>query len=103
MQLEITVSFEGADTVLTVAGEIDLGSVDILSTCLEQAGNEGTGRVVIDLAGVTFLDSSGLNAILRANQSLHSLERELVLRRPTDASRRVLTVAAVDGVLKIED
>ncbi|MDQ2648883.1 MAG: STAS domain-containing protein [Actinomycetota bacterium] len=103
MLLEITVSFEGPDAVLTVEGEVDLGSIDTLAACLEQTVESGSGRVCVDMTGVTFLDSTGLNVLLRAHQALAEAERELVLRRPAENVRRVLTVAAIDGVLKIED
>jgi stage II sporulation protein AA (anti-sigma F factor antagonist) len=102
MLLEITVSFEDADAVLTVEGEIDLGSIDTLESCLEQAVVSGSGRVCVDLAGVTFLDSSGINVLLRAHRGLREAGRDLVLRGLTDTTRRVLAVAALDGVLKIE-
>jgi anti-anti-sigma factor len=57
----------GADTVVTVSGELDLASADQLWQELEpHLGRAGT--VVLDCTALTFLDSTGLRVLLRAAQ-----------------------------------
>ena len=51
----------GQVAVLSVAGEIDHDSRIVLSDAAEAAIGQGHVRIVIDLAGVTFCDSGGLN------------------------------------------
>ena len=50
---------------------------------------------MLDLSGVTFLDSSGLHALLRARAYLAREDRSLVLVCPTGPARRVLDLASV--------
>ena len=55
----------GADTVLGVTGEIDVVSAPLLrDTALAQL-NRGVESLVIDLRGVTFIDSTGIGSLLR--------------------------------------
>lgn len=53
--------------VVVAEGELDLGSVELLRAALQ--GPDGTGdRVVLDLRGLTFIDSSGLSLIVGEQQ-----------------------------------
>lgn len=63
----IGVTYAGA--VVSISGEIDMASGDCLSSALAPAVEAG-GPVVLDISAVTFMDSSGLHAILRAAQGL---------------------------------
>ena len=53
------------------------------------------GAFVLDLSGLTFLDSSGLHALLRARAYLAREDRTLVLVCPRGPARRVLDLASV--------
>src|SRR3954465_6048288 len=50
--------------IVTVFGEIDLSTADQVTSEI-LAVTDGLPRVVVDLSGVSFVDSSGLNALLR--------------------------------------
>jgi anti-sigma B factor antagonist len=68
MELLKTELVHGDPPVLQVAGEIDLATVDALRTALEEAVSTDP-TVVVDMAGVTFLDVTGLRAVLQAAAS----------------------------------
>ena len=68
MELLQTEFVPGDPPVLKVAGEIDLATVDALRTALEQAVSTDP-TVVVDMAGVTFFDATGLRVILQAAAS----------------------------------
>lgn len=53
------------------------------------------------MSAVTFLDSSGLNALLRVQMTLSLDGRRLVLQRPTPAVRRVFDIAGLAGAFEI--
>ena len=53
------------------------------------------GAFVLDLSGLTFLDSSGLHALLRARAFLGREDRPLILVCPPGPPRRVLDLAGV--------
>lgn len=88
-------------TVLLVAGELDPSTAPELARRVQEAIDTG-GGVVLDLADVTFMDSSGIAVLIAAHQSLRSGGRNLLLRRPNAVVRRVLEIAQLTGELSIE-
>ncbi len=63
----LTISVHAVDgaAIVRAEGEVDLGNAEKLSAALRKAG-AGENRVVCDLLGVPFMDSSGLRALLVA-------------------------------------
>jgi anti-sigma B factor antagonist len=51
---------EGEAVVLEVTGELDLATAELVRTTLDQVHAEAPARLVIDLRGLTFMDSTGL-------------------------------------------
>lgn len=96
MVLQITRIPEG----LQVEGEIDMASAPQLAEALSRL-DRSDGRVVIDLAGVTFMDSTGLHAVLDEVASRNG-SGPVVLRRPTRPVRRLLDIGFPAGVNGLE-
>ena len=97
--VEITVGgdHQGA-VVVTVAGELDLATSPALrEACLQAV--EGGGDVELDLAGVSFLDSSGISVLVQTRQRLDTLGRHLRIRAASGPVRRVLELSGLDGAL----
>ncbi len=88
--------------VLHLRGELDLGSAPTLAGLLEDIEVDGAGGVVLDLADVTFVDSSGLKVVLEANGRAAATQRAFVVRQPQAQARRLIDLSGVDGVLAIE-
>lgn len=84
---------EDGDAVVALQGEIDLATAHILKRALDDAIEAGTTRVVVDLAQVGFLDSSGLDVILSAQQQLAAEGRFLRARAATGCVARLLDIA----------
>ena len=61
---EIAVNPDGDRVVVVPKGEIDLSTVPVLRRRLDEAARSGVKQLVLDLRGVSFLDSSGLKLIL---------------------------------------
>jgi anti-anti-sigma factor len=59
-------------------------------------------RVTVDLGRCTFLDSSAMHVLTRADQRIEALGGELLLRAPRPIARRVCEVMGFDEVLDIE-
>lgn len=100
--MTVTVKVEGPDAVLDVEGEIDMSTTPILRTCLDRCAADAGGAVVLDLTKVTFLDSSGVSAILHAHRALTGAARPFVVRNPCSSVRRVLEITGVVGTVSIE-
>jgi anti-anti-sigma factor len=75
--------------VLSLQGEFDLAGEPLFMRELDAAEAEHPRRLVIDLSELTFIDSTGLWALLRAREHAHDAHWELVLRRGPDAVQRV--------------
>ncbi|MEU6772639.1 STAS domain-containing protein [Streptomyces sp. NPDC046759] len=75
--------------VLTVAGEIDHQTGDILAQALD-VSDAPRPQVVVDLGQVTFLDSSGINILITAHRTLTEAGGWLRLAQPRPAVQRVL-------------
>jgi anti-anti-sigma factor len=96
-------TLSGSALLVEVAGEVDMTTAPELSQALE-AAPEGTTWVVIDLSEVSFLDSSGLNALVQAQRIL--AERGYALRVVVPAEgaiRRVLEITHLTEPLTVVD
>jgi anti-sigma B factor antagonist len=89
--------------VVSATGELDMASAPRLRDALFDAVADHDGDVVVDLAGVTFMDSTGLGVLATAYKRLGREGRRLVIKSPTRNVRRVLEVCRLDEVLAIED
>ena len=88
--------------VVVATGEIDIASSPGLWVALSEAIAAGQGEVIVDLSGVTFIDSQGLNVLLRAYKALSPEGRELCLRSPRPQARKALEVSGVASVLRMD-
>lgn len=91
---------KGDDDVarVIVVGEVDLQTAPVLRQSLTEAAALVTGPVAVDLEGVGFLDSTGLNALLGARSALQREGRALTVAK---ASSRVQRVFEVTGVVEL--
>ena len=87
------------DDALIVEGEVDLAAADELREALLESAAAGTS--VVDTSGVTFIDSTGLHILLSAGRALNGTG-PLVLRSPSRAVLRLLSIALPDGTPEIE-
>ena len=88
------------DGVVHLAGDVEGVHVVAVTDALFQALGASDGRVVIDLSGVTFCDSSGLSCLLRLR--MRSNGRQVVLRDPPPAVTRLLALGGVEELFDIE-
>ena len=96
--LEITESVEPHGVRLIVSGELDVAVADRLQQSLDALADAGE-PVVLDLAELTFIDSSGLNVIVTAHKRAQQAEWELLIdpkmSRPVE---RVVRLMGLDAV-----
>jgi stage II sporulation protein AA (anti-sigma F factor antagonist) len=85
--------------VLTLAGEIDRDTGQPLRRALDATGTATHPRIVVDLARVTFMDSTGINIFIAAHRSLTEAGGWIRLAAPTDAVMRLLQIVGVDAVI----
>lgn len=75
----------GRHTVVGVTGEIDVASAPVLRDTLLAQLNRGVESLVVDLRGVTFIDSTGIGSLLRVHhrQGLLGGEVHFVADQPS--------------------
>ena len=100
--MEINVQSADRQLLLELSGEIDHhGARDALRE-LELAVDAALpARLVLDLAGVTFMDSSGIALILRAQQRMQLLDGSVLVCNVPAQARRVLDAAGVGRLVTI--
>jgi len=90
------------EAVVTVGGELEFGTAAPLRTALLDLAHEHGGRLVLDLEGVEFIDSTGISLLVQAKQRLEAQGSCFVLRRPAHRVMRVLEIAGLAALFEIE-
>ena len=85
--------------VLAPTGEVDALTAPELGRRLLGLAEEGKTKVVVDLSGVTFIDSSGIGVLLNALRHLKGRSGRLVLVCPTERILRPFQVTGLVGHL----
>jgi anti-sigma B factor antagonist len=103
LSLRIETLGSGADAtvVVFVSGEIDLSSVPALRDVFELAVERGS-NLVVDLAGVQFIDGAGVTALAAAADVARGGGGTFSLRRPSPISRKVLRILGLEQPLSGE-
>ncbi len=92
----------GSDvTVALVMGEIDLASCERLRAAIEPHLGPNQ-RVVLDLSGVRFMDSTCMNVFLTARTKLSADGGSLILRNPSTAAHALLSAAGLASLFDIQ-
>jgi anti-anti-sigma factor len=91
-RLGIDVIPDGHAVTLLLEGEVDQSSVGALRACMNDL--DGAWRsVVLDMAGVTFIDSSGVGLLIQATRDFAVAFRLLELRNVPGQVQRVLELS----------
>ncbi|WP_331732585.1 STAS domain-containing protein (plasmid) [Streptomyces avidinii] len=91
--------------VVHVGGEMDIERAPMLREALHAAITRpgGPGEIVVDLSGLSFCDSSGLNALIHAQRTAVEHGRRIVLRTPPPQLRRLLEMTGAATLFPITD
>ena len=103
--LRISDAVDGTTTVLTLAGELDVATADVLRERIRRIIGRNTEArdLVLDMSELTFLDVPGLGAVLEARRRLADSGGSLVLRRPRPMVRRMVELLNLEEALHVED
>ncbi len=90
---------EDGHTVVSVHGELDMAGAPDLAACLHHLCASGVMHVTVDLAGLTFCDSSGLETFLQCRTEAERQGAGLELRSPQPIVRRLFELTNTDELL----
>jgi anti-sigma B factor antagonist len=86
---------------VAVRGEIEIATAPELTVALDDAIRRTSGPFVVDLSTVGFLDSSGINCLMRARALLGRDDRTLELICPPGSTRRVLGLVGMHELVAL--
>ena len=86
-------------SVVRLVGELDADQTPALRRTLAEQVLTGPGHLVLDLSGLTFLDSSGLATLLAVHKGTSAAGTSFVLAAPSAAVTKVLAIAGLRSVL----
>lgn len=99
--IKIAVQEQTGWIVVSIEGEIDLHTSPEIRRELAGHAKAKKAKVLIDLAKVTYIDSSGLATFIEAMQKLRKGGGEIALAGLSETVRHVFEVARLDSVFKI--
>ncbi|MCI8808871.1 MAG: STAS domain-containing protein [Oscillibacter sp.] len=101
--MEILAKSADRNLLLELRGELDHHGARSALRELEMALDAALPRkLVLDMEGVTFMDSSGIALILRAQQRMQLLDGSLLVRNIPPQAKRVLDAAGVSRLVTIK-
>jgi anti-sigma B factor antagonist len=101
--LRIDVHRNGATGTISLFGELDLSGEAEMEAAFAEAESNGAGVMVIDLRGLSFIDSTGLRGIVSADIRARKDGRRLVLIPGPEHVHRVFRIALLDRRLEFVD
>lgn len=102
LPLSITSEPGGDNALLRLVGEIDLSSAHLMVDRIDEAILGGASTVVLDFGGVTFVNSTGLGALVAATKRLRADGGDLVLRQFRGIPASALATTGLDRFFTIE-
>jgi anti-sigma B factor antagonist len=96
-QLLITVKAYRPIAVVSLTGDLDMATAPRLATHLERLN----GDVRLDCAGLSFIDSSGLEVLVRAHQAMNDRGRQLLIGGLSPLCRQPFEVTGLAAVLNL--
>jgi len=99
--LELSVSDEGGETVVAVTGELDVTTAPELRERLTALIGAGSTTILLDLARVTFVDSTALSVLVAALKRLRQADGDLQLSSPLPSVRRVFEITGLTRLFTI--
>ena len=100
-EFQISHGSEGGWTVVRVQGEMDLSTVPQIRERVAELIEQDGSRFVVDLLGVTFIDSTGLGVLVGILKRIRAHDGELRLVIANPDVRRIFTITGLHRVFAI--
>ena len=101
MELSVATRLVAAYSVVEVGGEVDVYTAPRLRDRLNELVSSGQEHIVVDLARVDFLDSTGLGVLVGVYRRLLRAGGSLDLVCPQERLLKIFRIAGLDSVFKI--
>jgi anti-sigma B factor antagonist len=101
--LVLDVRQDGRAVIVSMSGELDAFTAPDLADVCQHVFERGTREVVIDLTDTSFLDSSGLRALVGARQLFGAAGGSVRLSHPSEPVTRLLAITGLTDYFSIDD
>jgi anti-sigma B factor antagonist len=101
--LEVVSAGAGEQVTVSLKGELDLSTVAKVEEELRRVEASDATLLVLDLSGLTFLDSTGLRAVITADERARAQGRRFVIVKGPDAVQRVFAITRLEERLEMVD
>jgi anti-anti-sigma factor len=98
---EASLTRQRPQAVLALEGDLDVANATEAQKRMLHLDVRRGGQLVLDLSGLTFMDSTGIRVILRAEQFASMHGADLVVVRPPGPVMRVLELVGLDEQLEL--
>ncbi|MGW7236635.1 STAS domain-containing protein [Streptomyces sp. NPDC054804] len=99
--LEITVRGAATGPVLEIFGELDYFTAGELRGLISTITLRPGQRLVLDLSGMEFCDSSGLGALIAAHNHAHAAQADMALAAVPAHTLRALRIVGLDQIFPV--
>ena len=101
MELDVKLERDGAMCVISLSGEVDVYTSPSFKDRLVSAIDEGCTRIVVDLEGVDFIDSSGLGVLVSGLRRVKENDGSIRLICTREPILKVFRITGLDRVFPI--
>ncbi len=100
----IELSVADGSALLNLEGQLDISCGDRFIACLREARDAEPRALIVDMREVTFIDSTGLSLLLKADGLARQNQFDLhIVRSPTEIVQAVMEATGVDKFLPLVD
>jgi stage II sporulation protein AA (anti-sigma F factor antagonist) len=103
LNFDVESRVHGDRATVTVRGDLDLQVAQRVVAEIEKVEEGAPALIVIDLRGISFLDSSGMGVLAAAQARAVEAGRRIVVVRPPYSVRRAFELSGFDDVIEVVD
>ncbi len=92
-----------AAPILNLVGEVDLSSAPRVYSLIWQSSKKGSRSLILNLEKLDFMDSSGLQILLRLREKLRAKKQDIVLVAPKPQIKKILKLTGFDQLFSFHE
>jgi anti-sigma B factor antagonist len=92
----VNISAVGANSLVEIAGEVDISTVTVLAKAIHEAVNDWDGDIILEAQGLIYIDSTGLRTLLSAQQKIETQQRRMAVVGCHGIFQKLLRTSGLD-------
>jgi stage II sporulation protein AA (anti-sigma F factor antagonist) len=103
LNFDLKTETEGTSALISIRGDLDLQVAERVVDTLTRIESTEPALLVIDLSGISFMDSTGMGVIATAHAHAEEAGRRFVIVRPPAGVRQAFELSRLDTVITTVD